>query len=61
MQTFAKSPTIITNHDNEATLVEKARIYALEIVEKSCKNYFFHNPSHTESVFDRATYLAMTE
>lgn len=66
MQTFNKS--IPHNHkeqikqtSQEITLVEEAKKYALGIVEKYCKHYFFHNISHTQSVFDRSTYLAMTE
>ncbi len=41
-------------------IVELARTYTGSILE-SCKNYPYHNPRHTEGVFNRATYLAMAE
>ncbi len=42
------------------TLIEQAREYTKILLEK-CKNYPYHNPRHTDGVFDRATYLAMAE
>ena len=42
------------------TLVDRAEKYTSWLL-KSCENYPYHNPWHTKSVFDRATYLAMAE
>jgi len=41
-------------------LVDSARTYTSSILEV-CKNYPYHNPRHTQGVYDRATYLAMAE
>lgn len=43
-----------------SSLVAEAREYTNNLLE-SCKNYQYHNPAHTQSVFDRGTYLAMAE
>ena len=43
------------------SLVEQAKKYTLGLLSKKCKNYPYHNPGHTESVFNRATYLALAE
>lgn len=42
------------------SLIESAKAYTSHLLEK-CKDYPYHNPHHTESVFSRATYLAMAE
>lgn len=42
-------------------LVADAYEYCIEILEKHCAHYFFHNPEHTKDVFKRATYLAKIE
>jgi uncharacterized protein len=41
-------------------LIDQARSYVFDILRK-CESYPYHNPSHTESVFTRATYLALAE
>ena len=41
-------------------LTDLARSYVFDILRK-CESYTYHNPSHTESVFTRATYLALAE
>jgi uncharacterized protein len=43
------------------SLVEQAKKYTLTMLRKKCKNYPYHNPAHTEWVFNRATYLALAE
>ncbi len=45
----------------EPSLVEKAKDYITPLLNDYCKNHYFHNISHTLAVFDRATYLAMSE
>lgn len=45
----------------ELSLVEKAKNYITPLLSDICKNHYFHNLSHTIAVFDRATYLAMSE
>lgn len=42
------------------SLLDSARVYTSVLLE-SCKDYPYHNPDHTRGVFDRATYLAMSE
>ncbi len=42
------------------TIIEQAHDYTSKLLEK-CKDYPYHNPAHTASVFGRATYLAMAE
>lgn len=42
-------------------LVEEAYSYCMELIDRYCHNYFFHNPSHTRWVYERSTYLAMAE
>jgi HD superfamily phosphodiesterase len=42
------------------SLVEQAKIYTSHLLEV-CKEYPYHNPTHTLSVFERATYIAVTE
>lgn len=41
-------------------IIEQAKMYTSTLLEK-CKDYPYHNPHHTESVFARATYIAMAE
>lgn len=48
-------------NNSELSLVERARNYVTPLLSEHCKNYNFHNISHTLAVFDRATYLAMAE
>lgn len=45
---------------NHSSLIARARIQSMSILT-SCAHYPFHNPEHTISVFDRATYLALME
>lgn len=52
---------IYSMENTTLTLVEQAKNYVTPLLEKHCKNYYFHNISHTISVFERATYLAMSE
>ncbi len=42
------------------SLIEEARKHTSSLLE-ACKNYPYHNPRHTTWVFDRATYLALSE
>lgn len=42
------------------SIIEQARAYVFDILRK-CEDYPYHNPSHTNNVFDRATFLAMNE
>ncbi len=42
------------------SLLDTARTYTGSLLE-TCKDYPYHNPAHTQWVFDRATYLAMAE
>jgi hypothetical protein len=42
------------------SLVEQAKIYTNNLL-LVCKDYPYHNPAHTVSVFNRATYLALAE
>ncbi len=42
------------------SLLDSARVYTNFLLEQ-CKAYPYHNPDHTRGVFDRATYLAMSE
>lgn len=42
------------------SLVESAKIYTQDILQV-CKDYPYHNPAHSISVLDRATYIAMAE
>jgi len=42
-------------------LVKKAQNTVFPLLEKYCGDYPFHNPAHTRGVFERATYLALTE
>ncbi len=42
------------------SLVKSARIYTQELLQV-CKDYPYHNPAHSISVLDRATYIAMAE
>ncbi|MFZ2255261.1 MAG: hypothetical protein WAW59_05575 [Patescibacteria group bacterium] len=42
------------------SLLDSARVYTSYLLEQ-CKDYPYHNPDHTRGVFDRATYLAMSE
>lgn len=42
------------------SLVELARKYAMDLLT-FCEKYPYHNPDHTRGVFDRATYLALSE
>lgn len=44
----------------QSSLIARARAYTSKLLEY-CHNYPFHNPEHTTSVFDRATYLALIE
>lgn len=43
-----------------STIIEQAHDYTSTLLQK-CKDYPYHNPAHTASVFGRATYLAMAE
>lgn len=42
------------------SLIESARIFTQELLQV-CKDYPYHNPLHSISVLDRATYIAMAE
>jgi HD superfamily phosphodiesterase len=42
------------------SIIESARIYSQNLLEV-CKDYPYHNPRHSISVLDRATYIAMAE
>lgn len=42
------------------SLIESAKIYSQDLL-KVCKDYPYHNPHHSISVLDRATYIAMAE
>ena len=42
------------------SLVEQAHIITTELLAL-CEKYQYHNPAHTQGVFDRATYLALAE
>ena len=42
-------------------LVREAQNFVFPLLEKHCAHYPFHNPSHTRSVFERSTYLALAE
>lgn len=42
------------------SLVAQARAYTSELLEY-CKDYPYHNPAHTQWVFDRATYLGVVD
>lgn len=42
------------------TIIDQAKTYTAKLLEK-CANYPYHNPEHTTSVFNRATYLALAE
>ncbi len=42
------------------SLIESAKSYTQELLEV-CKDYPYHNPGHSISVLDRATYIAMAE
>ncbi len=41
-------------------IIEEAKSYAFHLLQK-CDAYNYHNPSHTEEVLERATYLGMSE
>lgn len=41
-------------------LIESAKTYVFSLLEV-CKDYPYHNPDHTKWVYDRATYLALSE
>lgn len=41
-------------------IVQNAHNYVFDLL-KSCQEYPYHNPSHTQWVFDRATFLGMSE
>ncbi len=41
-------------------IVEKARAHTSELLA-FCKDYPYHNPQHTNSVFNRATYIGLSE
>ncbi len=41
-------------------LISQARSYVLDILRK-CEGYPYHNPDHTLRVYDRATYIALSE
>gem|GEM_PF-4321535 len=43
------------------SLVEQAKEFVFPILEKVCGNYPYHNPNHTRSVYERATYIALSE
>ena len=43
------------------SLVEQAKEYIFPLLEKYCKNYPYHNPTHTELVYTRASYLGLAE
>jgi hypothetical protein len=42
------------------SLVESAKIYTQDLLEV-CRDYPYHNPAHSLSVLDRATYIALAE
>lgn len=42
------------------SLVEAAKKYTQDLLQV-CKDYPYHNPEHSISVLDRATYIAMAE
>lgn len=42
------------------TLVESAKNYTQDILQV-CKDYPYHNPEHSISVYERATYIALAE
>jgi uncharacterized protein len=42
------------------SIVESARIYTQDLLQV-CNSYPYHNPAHSISVLDRATYIAMAE
>lgn len=43
-----------------SSIISKARAYTDKLLEY-CKDYPYHNPAHTQWVFDRATYLGIVE
>lgn len=43
------------------TLVKKAYNHTLPLIEKHCGKYPFHNQHHTKWVFERSTYLGLSE
>ena len=50
-----------TQKISPTSLVEEAYAHTMELINYYCRDYFFHNWSHTQSVFDRSTYLALSE
>ena len=42
------------------SLIESAKIYTQELLQ-GCREYPYHNPGHSISVLERATYIAMAE
>lgn len=42
------------------SIVEQVHSYTTELLKK-CERYPYHNPEHTQLVYDRATYLALAE
>lgn len=44
---------------NTTPLVTKAKEYAFPLIEQHCGQYYFHNLSHTKSVLERSSYLAL--
>ncbi|MBX9809168.1 HD domain-containing protein, partial [Candidatus Gracilibacteria bacterium] len=42
------------------SLIESAKTYTQSLLQ-GCKDYPYHNPAHSISVLDRATYIAMAE
>ncbi len=41
-------------------IIEQAKSYVFDILRK-CEHYQYHNPSHTQGVLERATYIGMNE
>lgn len=42
------------------SIIEEAKIYTQDLLQV-CKDYAYHNPAHSISVLDRATYIALAE
>jgi len=43
------------------SLVEQAKEFVFPLLEKSCGDYPYHNPNHTQLVYNRASYLGLAE